>query len=107
MREFVSGSTSPVSKLGRINLVLEAIADEVAEELNDHMNSDDYDHDKWMVYWAWVSHVIAWIGHGETDRLPEPLQPFARRILGEAEPDGQLALESGSLDSIIEAEMTA
>lgn len=91
MHELVGGETSS-AKLGNLSSILGMISDEIADEMNDILiSSDDA---KIETYWAWVSQIIAWIGHGDISALPEELQPFARRIDGIMEPIPQLAIES-------------
>lgn len=91
MHELVSGQTTS-DRLGNISTILAMISDELADEMNDVMQESD--DDKIQVYWAWISHVIAWIGHGDIDQLPDELKPFARKIEGVMEPMEQLAIES-------------
>lgn len=94
MKELVGASGPTSSRIGKMTLILEAVADEVADELDDWFSNPESPEEHMMVYWEWISHVIAWIGHGDTSKLPEPLQPFARRINGEVEPEGQRAIEA-------------
>lgn len=92
MHELTTGSVTN-ARIGNMSSVLRMISDELSDELNDIMlESDD---NVIETYWAWISQVIAWIGHGDTGRLPEELQPFARKINGEMEPMTQHALEAG------------
>jgi hypothetical protein len=60
--------------LARFAFLMQALTDEVIEELTE---KDEATIGGFM---SQMGEVIAWIGHGDTSRLPEPLQAFADQI---------------------------
>ena len=56
--------------LGRYAFIMQAITDEVIEEL------DDKDEPTVAIFMEQMGEVIAWIGHGDNTRLPDKLLPL-------------------------------
>jgi hypothetical protein len=53
---------------------MQALTDEVIEELTDK------DEEAVGIFMEQMGQVIAWIGHGDNDQLPEPIRQFAEDI---------------------------
>lgn len=62
------------AQLARYAFLMQALTDEVIEELTD---KDDAIIGTFM---EGMGGVIAWIGHGDNERLPDPLRSFAEEI---------------------------
>jgi hypothetical protein len=62
------------SGMARFAFLMQALTDEVIEEL------DEKDEETIAGFMAQMGEVIAWIGHGDDSRLPEPLQAFAQQL---------------------------
>jgi hypothetical protein len=60
--------------LSKFAFLMQALTDEVIEEL------EDKDEEVIGDYMERMGEVIAWIGHGDTERLPDMLKPFADQI---------------------------
>lgn len=60
--------------LARFAFLMQSLTDEVIEELSE---KDEATIGNFM---AQMGEVIAWIGHGDNDRLPEALKVFAEEI---------------------------
>lgn len=58
--------------MARFSFVARAMIEEISEELADR------DEETMQAYMSQIGQVIAWIGHGESEQLPENLQPFVR-----------------------------
>ena len=61
-------------QLSRYAFLMQALTDEVIEELTDK------DEASIGTFMEGMGEVIAWIGHGDNDRLPDPLKSFAEEI---------------------------
>jgi hypothetical protein len=61
-------------QLGRYAFLMQALTDEVIEELT---MKDEATIGTFM---EGMGEVIAWIGHGDNERLPDPLRSFAEEI---------------------------
>jgi hypothetical protein len=55
-------------------VIMEALTDEVIEELNEK------DEQTIGFFMSQMGEVIAWIGHGDNSRLPDQLRPFVDEI---------------------------
>lgn len=62
--------------LARFAFLMQALTDEVIEEL------DEKDEETIGGFMEQMGQVIAWIGHGDTSRLPDSLVMFAETITG-------------------------
>lgn len=62
------------SMLGRMSPILMSFAEEMADELG------ELDELTIRAYMYQIGEVISWIGHGDNNRLPEGVQPFAEMI---------------------------
>lgn len=62
--------------LARFAFLMQALTDEVIEEL------DEKDEETIGGFMEQMGQVIAWIGHGDTSRLPDSLVIFAETITG-------------------------
>jgi hypothetical protein len=62
------------AQLSRYAFLMQALTDEVIEELTDK------DEATIGTFMEGMGEVIAWIGHGDNDRLPDPLKSFAEEI---------------------------
>ena len=62
--------------LARYAFIMQALTDEVIEEL------DDKDEPTVAYFMEQMGEVIAWIGHGDDSRLPEHLMPFVAQMRG-------------------------
>lgn len=61
-------------QLVRYAFLMQALTDEVIEELTDK------DDELIGTFMEGMGEVIAWIGHGDNERLPDPLRSFAEEI---------------------------
>jgi hypothetical protein len=61
--------------LDKFAFLLHALTDEVIEEL------EDKDQESIAAYMEQMGEIIAWIGHGDADRLPESIRPFADHLV--------------------------
>jgi hypothetical protein len=57
--------------LSKFTFLMSALTDEVIEELSEK------DEEVIGVFMEQMGEVIAWIGHGDLSRLPEPMRVFA------------------------------
>lgn len=64
--------------MARFAFLLQALTDEVIEELTEK------DEETIGVFMSQMGEVIAWIGHGDTERLPENMREFALSIQPES-----------------------
>lgn len=55
-------------------IIMQSLTEELIEEL------DEKDEETVGAFMARMGEVIAWIGHGDNDRLPEELRVFAEEI---------------------------
>lgn len=62
------------AQLSRYAFLMQALTDEVVEELTDK------DEATIGTFMEGMGEVIAWIGHGDNDRLPDPIRSFAEEI---------------------------
>lgn len=62
------------AQLGRYAFLMQSLTDEVIEELTDK------DEATIGTFMEGMGEVIAWIGHGDNDRLPDPLKSFAEEV---------------------------
>lgn len=60
--------------LSKFAFLMQSLTDEVIEEL------EDKDEEVIGAYMERMGEVIAWIGHGDTERLPDILKPFAEQV---------------------------
>lgn len=60
--------------LSKFAFLMQSLTDEVIEEL------EDKDDELIGSYMERMGEVIAWIGHGDIDRLPDMLRPFAEQV---------------------------
>ena len=56
----------------QFSFVARSMIEEISEELADR------DEETLQAYMAQIGQIIAWVGHGDADQLPENLRPFAR-----------------------------
>lgn len=66
--------TNGTSDLSRFAFLMQALTDEVIEELTDK------DEEAIGIFMEQMGQVIAWIGHGDNEQLPEPIRQFAEDI---------------------------
>jgi hypothetical protein len=66
--------TNGDAQTARFAFIMEAITEEVVEEL------EEKDDATIGVFMAQMGEVIAWVGHGDNSRLPENLREFAETI---------------------------
>lgn len=64
--------------MARFSYVTRAMIQEVGEELADR------DEETLQAFMSQIGQVIAWIGHGDHERLPEQLQTFVRPEIEQA-----------------------
>jgi hypothetical protein len=62
------------AQLSRYAFLMQALTDEVIEELTEK------DEATIGTFMEGMGEVIAWIGHGDNDRLPDPLRSFAEEV---------------------------
>lgn len=62
------------AQMGRYAFLMQSLTDEVIEELTDK------DEATIGTFMEGMGEVIAWIGHGDNERLPDPLKSFAEEI---------------------------
>jgi hypothetical protein len=62
------------SGMARMAFLLTTITDELGEELR------DVDDMTVRIFLAQIGEVIAWIGHGDNQRLPESVREFAEGV---------------------------
>lgn len=60
--------------LGKFAFLMQSLTDEVIEEL------EEQDEDVIAAYMERMGEIIAWIGHGDDERLPDILRPFAEQV---------------------------
>lgn len=60
--------------LSKFAFLMQSLTDEVIEEL------EDKDEEVIGAYMERMGEVIAWIGHGDSERLPDILRPFAEQV---------------------------
>lgn len=54
--------------------IMTTFTNELCEEMA------EYDEAKIAVFLAQIGDIVAWVGHGDNDRLPEAIRPFAEHI---------------------------
>jgi hypothetical protein len=66
--------------MSRFSFVARAMIEEISEEMAER------DEETMQLYMAQIGQIIAWIGHGDDELLPESIRPFAEqsRILEQA-----------------------
>jgi hypothetical protein len=60
--------------IGRMSFLFSTMADELADEMA------EYDETQMMFFLARIGQIIEWVGHGQTDMLPDDLRAFAEGI---------------------------
>jgi hypothetical protein len=66
--------SSGESDLSKFAFLMQALTDEVIEELTEK------DDEAIGIFMAQMGQVIAWIGHGDNDQLPDPVRQFAEEL---------------------------
>lgn len=69
MHEFIA-KNDDTGMMSRFSFVTKAMMEEVTAEL------EDRDEEALQGFMSQIGEVIAWIGHGDTNRLPENLREF-------------------------------
>lgn len=59
---------------GRLAFFMSTVTDELAEELS------ELDEIQVRLFMFQIGEVISWIGHGDNERLPEAVRPFAELV---------------------------
>lgn len=72
LQTFVSENGS--DGIGKMSFLFSTMADELADEMS------EYDETQMMFFLARIGQIIEWVGHGQTDMLPDDLRPFAEGI---------------------------
>jgi hypothetical protein len=72
LNNFVVSNADP--SFAKFAFVMQALTDEVIDEL------EDKDEATMGIFMEQMGEVIAWIGHGNNERLPEPLRIFAEQV---------------------------
>jgi hypothetical protein len=72
LNQFVQ--TNGDAQTARFSFIMEAITEEVVEEL------EEKDDETIGFFMAQMGEVIAWVGHGDNSRLPANLREFAESI---------------------------
>jgi hypothetical protein len=79
------------SGMARMGFVLTTIGNELADELV------DMDELQIRIFLAQIGEVIAWVGHGDNERLPESVKMFAETIQpGASNTDSDSPIEIGA-----------
>lgn len=73
------------SGMARMGFVLTTIGNELADELV------DMDELQIRIFLAQIGEVIAWVGHGDNERLPESVKMFAETVQPSATATGSSA----------------
>jgi hypothetical protein len=73
LRYFIENSAE-ARGLGKMAFLMTTLADELAEEMK------DMDEMQIRIFMFQIGEVISWIGHGENERLPDVIRPFAENI---------------------------
>lgn len=60
--------------IGKMSFLFSTMADELADEMS------EYDDKQMMFFLSRIGQIIEWVGHGQTDMLPDDLKPFAEGI---------------------------
>jgi hypothetical protein len=60
--------------IGKMSFLFSTMADELADEMS------EYDETQMMFFLARIGQIIEWVGHGQTDMLPDDLKAFAEGI---------------------------
>lgn len=80
----------PDTGMSRMAFFLGTVTDELAEELR------DMDEATIRVFLFQIGEVIAWIGHGDNERLPEEIRTFAEQVQPPVEGNATDTTASGS-----------
>jgi hypothetical protein len=72
LQNFVSENGS--DGIGKMSFLFSTMADELADEMS------EYDETQMMFFLSRIGLIIEWVGHGQTDILPDDLKPFAETI---------------------------
>jgi hypothetical protein len=72
LQNFVSENGS--DGIGKMSFLFTTMADELADELT------EYDETQMMFFLARIGQIIEWIGHGQSEMLPDDLRMFAEGI---------------------------
>jgi hypothetical protein len=73
LRNFIEANQDG-SGMARMGFVLTTIGNELADELA------DMDELQIRIFLAQIGEVIAWVGHGDNDRLPDSVKMFAEMV---------------------------
>lgn len=76
------------SPMGKMGIIVSSFGNEIAEEMS------DMDALKTRIYMAQVGEMIAWIGHGDNERLPESVRWFAEGIQPTRKDDNSSATDA-------------
>lgn len=82
--------------IGRMSFLFSTMADELADEMS------EYDETQMMFFLARIGQIIEWVGHGQTDMLPEDLRSFAEGIqptVTKPSPEPEVVIESEQLSA--------
>lgn len=85
-------ANSDGSMLGRMAPILMSFAEEMADELG------ELDELTIRAYMYQIGEVISWIGHGDNDRLPDNVKPFAEMIQPSRFGDGSTEGDSTTIE---------
>ena len=73
LNSFVIANGSEVG-FANFGLIMQSLTDELIEEL------EDKDEATIKVFMERMGEIIAWIGHGDTDRLPDDIRAMAEEL---------------------------
>lgn len=90
LRKFIEENQDG-SGMARMGFVLTTIGNELADELV------DMDELQIRIFLAQIGEVIAWVGHGDNDRLPDSVKMFAETVQpSAADTDSNTPIEIGT-----------
>lgn len=88
-------ANSDGSMLGRMAPILMSFAEEMSDELG------ELDELTIRAYMFQIGEVISWIGHGDNERLPEGVKPFAEMIQPSRSDGGSTEVDSETSEPTI------
>ena len=72
LEKFITENDSGM--MGRMAFFMTTLTDEIAEEMA------ELDELQIRLFMFQIGEVISWIGHGDNERLPENIRPFAEMV---------------------------
>lgn len=86
IRELVAYASREAGGYEHLSFLLTTFSDELAEELK------EMDELSLRLYFFNIGEIISWVGHGDNERLPDFIRPFAEGI----QPSGKMHADKDS-----------